>query len=75
MKRLVSILGFTFFLGGTLLTVAERPNILFCIYDDQSWAHTGANGTPVVKTTAFDRIAREGLRFLHPFCDAPTCGV
>ena len=52
----------------------DRPNILFCISDDQSWAHTGANGDPVVKTPAFDRIAREGLRFVNSFCDAPTCG-
>ncbi len=53
---------------------SDRPNILFCISDDQSYAHTGANGDPVVKTPAFDRIAREGLRFTHAFCDAPTCG-
>ena len=52
----------------------ERPNILFCISDDQSFAHTGANGDPVVSTPAFDRIAREGIRFTHAFCDAPTCG-
>ena len=51
-----------------------RPNILFCISDDQSWAHTGANGDPVVKTPAFDRVAAEGLRFVNSFCDAPTCG-
>ncbi|MEM7143803.1 MAG: sulfatase [Verrucomicrobiota bacterium] len=52
----------------------SRPNILFCISDDQSYNHTGANGDPVVQTPAFDRIAREGLRFTHAFCDAPTCG-
>jgi uncharacterized sulfatase len=52
----------------------RRPNILFCISDDQSYAHTGANGDPVVQTPAFDRIAREGLRFTHAFCDAPSCG-
>jgi len=50
------------------------PNILFCISDDQSYAHTGASGDPVVQTPAFDRVAREGLRFTHAFCDAPTCG-
>ena len=53
---------------------ADMPNILFCISDDQSYAHTGANGDPVVQTPAFDRVAREGLRFTHAFCDAPTCG-
>ena len=53
---------------------ALHPNILFCISDDQSYAHTAANGDPVVQTPAFDRVAREGLRFTHAFCDAPTCG-
>ncbi len=53
---------------------APRPNILFCISDDQSYAHTGANGEPQIKTPAFDRIAREGIRFTRAFCDAPTCG-
>jgi N-sulfoglucosamine sulfohydrolase len=74
MKHFLPFFGFTFLLGVTLLPAAERPNILFCISDDQSWAHTGANGDPVVKTPGFDRIAREGLRFVHSFCDAPTCG-
>ena len=54
--------------------IAAPPNILFCISDDQSYAHTGANGDPVVQTPAFDRVAREGIRFTHAFCDAPTCG-
>lgn len=58
----------------TLSSAAERPNILFCISDDQSYAHTGANGDAMVRTPAFDRVAREGLRFAHAFCDAPTCG-
>jgi N-sulfoglucosamine sulfohydrolase len=58
----------------TSVPVAKRPNILFCISDDQSYAHTGANGEPQVKTPAFDRIAREGIRFTGAFCDAPTCG-
>ena len=63
-----------FFLGVCVLSGDQRPNILFCISDDQSYAHTGANGDPVVKTPAFNRVAREGIRFTHAFCDAPTCG-
>jgi uncharacterized sulfatase len=62
------------FLISTTAFSAERPNILFCISDDQSYEHTGANGDPVVQTPAFDRIAKEGLRFVHAYCDAPTCG-
>ncbi len=51
-----------------------RPNILFCISDDQSWLHAGAMGDLIVRTPAFDRIAREGILFTHAFCNAPTCG-
>ena len=51
------------FLFTVLGLFAAPPNILFCISDDQSYAHTGANGDPVVKTPAFDRVAREGIRF------------
>ncbi|MBT7254156.1 MAG: sulfatase-like hydrolase/transferase, partial [Planctomycetaceae bacterium] len=58
----------------TAISPASRPNILFCISDDQSYAHTGANGESQVKTPAFDRIAGEGIRFTGAFCDAPTCG-
>ena len=53
---------------------AARPNILFCISDDQSWLHTGSMGDPVVKTPAFDRVAANGVLFGRAFCDAPTCG-
>ncbi len=68
---LATLFGIT--LAGSLAG-AEPPNILFCISDDQSFAHTGANGDPVIKTPAFDRVAREGIRFTLAFCDAPTCG-
>ena len=66
--------GLVSLLSSSQAAAAERPNILFCISDDQSYAHTGANGDPVVKTPAFDRVAREGIRFTHAFCDAPSCG-
>tara|TARA_R110000850_G_scaffold14189_2_gene45468 strand:+ start:204 stop:1706 length:1503 start_codon:yes stop_codon:yes gene_type:complete len=74
MKILPTLLAAALLLIATAHAETGRPNILFCISDDQSYAHTGANGDPVVKTPAFDRIAAEGLRFVHAFCDAPTCG-
>ena len=72
--RLLLAISLLFAAGAKTAPAATRPNILFCISDDQSYAHTGANGDPVVKTPGFDRIAREGLCFVHAFCDAPTCG-
>lgn len=50
-----------------------RPNILFCLADDWSYGHAGVDGDRVVQTPAFDRIAREGVRFTHAFSAAPSC--
>ena len=74
MKSAAGFLLVTALLSGGSNPPEDRPNILFCISDDQSYAHTGANGDPVVQTPAFDRVAREGVRFTRAFCDAPSCG-
>jgi N-sulfoglucosamine sulfohydrolase len=50
-----------------------KPNILFCISDDQSWLHAGAYGSKMVKTPAFDRVAHEGVLFTNAFVSAPSC--
>ena len=52
---------------------ARRPNVLLAIADDWSFPHAGVYGDPVVRTPAFDRIAREGARFTHAFAAAPSC--
>lgn len=52
---------------------AKRPNILFCFADDWGWPHAGAYGDPVVKTPAFDRLAKEGVLFEHAFISSPSC--
>jgi len=51
----------------------ERPNILLVLADDQSWQDTGANGARHVSTPAFDRLAREGVRFTNSFSACPSC--
>lgn len=52
----------------------SKPNILFCIADDWGWPHAGAYGNDsVVKTPAFDRIAKEGILFEHAYISAPSC--
>ncbi len=47
-----------------------KPNILFCIADDASYPHFGANGCSWVHTPGFDRIAREGILFSN--CYTPN---
>jgi N-sulfoglucosamine sulfohydrolase len=51
----------------------ERPNILICITDDQSWVHTSRAGEKAIATSAFDQVASQGLYFSHAFCAAPSC--
>ena len=53
--------------------MTQRPNILFCIADDQSWPHASAYGCPWVNTPAFDRIAREGILFNNAFTPNAKC--
>ena len=50
-----------------------KPNILFCLSDDQSWFHTRANGELAVKTPVFDRVAKQGALFTQAYCAAPSC--
>lgn len=52
---------------------AKRPNILFCISDDQSFPHTSAYGTTWVNTPAFDRVAEEGILFMNAYTPNAKC--
>lgn len=51
----------------------RRPNILFAISDDQSWAHAGAYGDKLVKTPAFDEVAGRGVLFTNAITGSPGC--
>lgn len=50
-----------------------RPNILFVISDDQSFAHTSYAGCQFVETPAFDKIASEGIYFTNCYASSPGC--
>ncbi|MEX0320556.1 MAG: sulfatase [Puniceicoccaceae bacterium] len=52
---------------------ASRPNILFCISDDQSWEHASAYGYKAIHTPSFDRVAAEGILFNNAFSPSPGC--
>src|SRR5262249_9351374 len=57
----------------TLRAADPRPNILFCVADDASYASFSANGDKLCKTPNFDKVAAEGVRFTHAFCGSPSC--
>jgi N-sulfoglucosamine sulfohydrolase len=54
---------------------AARPDLLVIIADDWSWPDAAAAGHPVIRTPAFDRVAREGVLFRHAFAAAPSCSA
>lgn len=51
----------------------KRPNVLLAISDNQSYPHAGAYGDRMVRTPAFDFIAREGVLFHQAFVSSPGC--
>ncbi|MBI1373569.1 MAG: sulfatase-like hydrolase/transferase [Phycisphaera sp.] len=53
--------------------MADRPNILVCISDDQSYPHTSAYGYAALKTPGFDRVAEMGVLFSGAFTPSPGC--
>lgn len=53
--------------------ITKQPNILFCIADDWGWPHAGIYGDNIVKTPAFDRVAKEGMLFENAFISSPSC--
>jgi N-sulfoglucosamine sulfohydrolase len=60
------------FAGRGSAATSGTPNILFAIADD--WGrHAGVYGTTWVATPAFDRVAREGLRFTNAFTPTAKC--
>lgn len=72
-RRSVLAAGFGVITSRTRAAAAARPNILFAIADDQSWLHTSIAGDAVVKTPAFDRVARSGVLFTSAFTNSPGC--
>ena len=59
-------------LSSSVSVAAERPNILFVIADDCTYADLGCYGGQAI-TPNIDRLATEGMRFTHCFQAAPMC--
>jgi N-sulfoglucosamine sulfohydrolase len=60
-------------LGACPARADDRPNVIVAIADDWSFPYAGAYGDKVVKTPAFDRVAREGVLFTNAYCASPSC--
>lgn len=52
--------------------VAERPNVVIVITDDQGYGDVSAHGNPVLKTPEMDRLHGESTRLTN-YHVSPTC--
>ncbi len=71
--RCIALIGLALGMLSSAGLAAERPNILVAIADDQSYPYASAYGEPVIKTPAFDRVARSGILFHNAFTPCPGC--
>ncbi|MBL8212867.1 MAG: sulfatase [Bryobacterales bacterium] len=51
----------------------RRPNVLFCITDDQSWLHSSVQGSKWIRTPALERLANKGVVFTNAYVSTPSC--
>ena len=51
----------------------RRPNFVFILADDHAGYVLGCHGNRQAVTPNLDRLASEGTRFAHHFCNSPVC--
>ena len=56
-----------------VVSVAERPNLLFIMSDDHAAHAISAYDSEINSTPNLDRIARDGVRLDNSFCTNSIC--
>jgi arylsulfatase A-like enzyme len=54
---------------------ATPPNIIFLLTDDQRWDAMGCMGNPDIQTPEMDKLAGEGIKFIHAYVTTPICAI
>jgi arylsulfatase A-like enzyme len=54
---------------------ARRPNIVFIMADDLGYADVSCYGRRDYRTPAIDKLAGQGLRFLHAYANSAVCSA
>jgi arylsulfatase A-like enzyme len=57
----------------TLASAAKPPNIVFYFIDDLGWTDVSFMGSKYYETPHVDRLAREGMKFMSAYSNAPNC--
>jgi arylsulfatase A-like enzyme len=62
-----------FFLGFSLTTKAQRPNIIYIMTDDMGYADLSCYGRKDYSTPSMDKLAAQGMKFTNAYSSAPVC--
>ena len=70
MKKILTIL---LVLVSTSVFADDRPNILWLTCEDNNVNWVGCYGNPYAETPNIDRLASEGVQYMHCYANAPVC--
>ncbi|MBC8048190.1 MAG: sulfatase-like hydrolase/transferase [Fimbriimonadaceae bacterium] len=73
MKHSLLLMAFIAISSITLSQTAEKPNILFIVFDDMNDWVEGFDGHPQTITPNIFEIEQEGVTFLSAYCPSPIC--
>lgn len=71
MKRFSYCLVLLYVVGN--VSVADQPNVILVMTDDQGWGQAGYYNHPILKTPHLDEMSQNGLRFDRFYAAAPVC--
>ena len=57
----------------TITSAAKPPNIVLYFIDDLGWTDVSFMGSKYYETPHVDRLAREGMKFMSAYSNAPNC--
>ena len=60
-------------LGSLAAFGAKKPNIVMYFIDDLGWTDVSFMGSKYYETPHVDRLAREGMKFMSAYSNAPNC--
>ncbi len=63
---------FVLILLSTLNLLAQKPNVIIVLTDDQGYGDFSINGNPVIETPNIDKLGYNSIRFTN-FHVAPMC--
>ncbi|WP_205764397.1 arylsulfatase [Arenibacter sp. 6A1] len=57
----------------TVISVNQKPNIIYILADDLGYAELGAYGQEQIETPNIDALAKSGMLFTQHYTGAPVC--